>query len=43
MYLQILKNTSTINGKLRQYLKEFNQGNASTNDVHRHFAMAFNS
>ena len=31
-----------VNGKLRQYLR-FNQGNASTNDVHRHFAMAFNS
>lgn len=31
-----------VNNKLRQYLR-FNSGNASSNDVHRHFAMAFNS
>ena len=31
-----------VNNKLRQYLR-FNPGNVSSNDVHRHFAMAFNS
>lgn len=31
-----------VNNKIRQYVR-FNQGNASANDVHRQFAMAFNS